>query len=313
MLTLVYGSDWTANRDHILLMLANDVAAHKPNRILLVPELISHDTERRLCAAAGNTCSRFAEVLSFTRLTKRICDWSNCGMQDCLDDGGRLVSMAAAARQLHSKLKAYASLETKPEFLSDLVDTIDEFKRCCISSQDLAAASKQATGSFAQKLEELSLLLDAYDAICLQGKRDPRDQLTWGLEQLQECSFAQEHVFYIDGFPDFTMQNMAIISHMIQYSPHVIISFNCDKPGSNQLAWTPAWPITPKRPVKPPEEFCGSQSSLEFLLIFALSAIEIVGFSLFVKNCFMAQLCLILPSGMFCVQYKPIVCTMNAC
>ena len=75
MLTLVYGSDWTANRDHILLMLANDVAAHKPNRILLVPELISHDTERRLCAAAGNTCSRFAEVLSFTRLTKRICDW----------------------------------------------------------------------------------------------------------------------------------------------------------------------------------------------------------------------------------------------
>lgn len=95
--------------------------------------------------------------------------------------------MAAAARQLHSKLKAYASLETNPEFLSSLVDAVDEFKRCCITSADLAAASLQTEGAFAQKLEELALLLEAYDAICAQGKRDPRDQLTWGLEQLQDC------------------------------------------------------------------------------------------------------------------------------
>ena len=114
MLTLVYGPDWTANRDYILNMLANDVANQKSHRVLLVPELISHDTERRLCAVAGDTCSRFAEVLSFTRMTKRICDWTECGIQDCMDNGGRLVAMAAAVRQLYFKLKAYASVETKP-------------------------------------------------------------------------------------------------------------------------------------------------------------------------------------------------------
>lgn len=240
MLTLVYGKDWTANRSYILNMLAKDVADCKPNRILLVPELISHDTERRLCAAAGDTCSRYAEVVSFSRLTRRICDWTGCGMQECLDNGGRLVAMAAAARQLHSKLKAYAALETKPEFLSALVDAVDEFKRCCISSMDLSAASHNAQGAFAQKLEELSLLLEAYDAVCLQGKRDPRDQLTWGLETLLDSDFAQNHIFYIDGFPDFTMQNLAVISHLIKYAPHIIISMNCDKPGSGNLSFTKA-------------------------------------------------------------------------
>lgn len=240
MLTLIYGKDWTANREYLLNMLAEDVVACKPNRILLVPELISHDTERRVCALAGDTCSRYAEVVSFSRLTRRICDWAGCGMQDCLDNGGRLVAMAAAARQLHSKLKAYAALETKPEFLSALVDAVDEFKRCCITPADLSTASKNAQGAFAQKLEELSLLLDAYDAICQQGKRDPRDQLTWGLEQLQDSDFAQSHVFYIDGFPDFTMQNLAVISHMILNAPHVIISMNCDKPGSGNLAFSKA-------------------------------------------------------------------------
>ena len=104
MLTLVYGRDWTANRNHILNLLAKDIASHQSNRILLVPELITHDTERRLCAVAGDTSSRYAEVLSFTRLTKRICDWAECGVSECMDNGGRLVAMAAAARQLHSKL-----------------------------------------------------------------------------------------------------------------------------------------------------------------------------------------------------------------
>ena len=240
MLTLVYGKDWTANRKYVLDRLAEDVAACRPNRVLLVPELISHETERRLCAAAGDTCSRYAEVVSFSRLTRRICEWAGSGIQECLDNGGRLVAMAAAARQLHSKLKAYASLETNPEFLTSLVDAVDEFKRCCITPADLSAASGNATGAFAQKLEELSLLYQAYDAVCLQGKRDPRDLLTWGLTQLEDSDFAQNHTFYIDGFPDFTMQNLAVISHLIVNSPNVVVSLNCDRPGSEQLAFTKA-------------------------------------------------------------------------
>jgi len=240
MLTLLLGTDWTANRDAILELLAQDVAACAPGRILLVPELISHDMERRLCAAAGDTSSRFAEVVSFSRLTRRICDWSGQGLQKCLDNGGRLVAMASAARQLHSQLKAYASVETRPEFLTGLIDAVDEFKRCCISAEDLSHAARQTTGAFAQKLEELSMLLQAYDGICSHGLRDPRDQLTWGLEQLQESDFAQNHVFYIDGFPDFTQQNMAIIAHLIEFAPHVIIGLNCDKPGTSNLAFEKA-------------------------------------------------------------------------
>ena len=118
MLTMILGTDWTANQDAVLEMLSNDIQAESPGRILLVPELITHDTERRLCSIAGNTTSRFAEVLSFSRLTRRICDWAKCGMMPCLDNGGRLAAMAAAARQLHGQLKSYAAMETKPEFLT---------------------------------------------------------------------------------------------------------------------------------------------------------------------------------------------------
>ena len=234
MLTLLIGTDWVENRKEILNMLGNDVKSKRPGRILIVPELISHETERRLCEVAGDSVSRFAEVLSFSRLTQRVSEFVGHGVQPCLDNGGRLVAMASAVRQLHGKLKTYASVETRPEFLTGLVEAVDEFKRCCISPFDLKHASLQTEGLFAQKLEELSLILEAYDAVCSRGLRDPRDVMTWLLEQLEDSDFAQKHVFYIDGFPDFTRQHMAILEHMILYAPRVVISVNCDEPNSQR-------------------------------------------------------------------------------
>jgi len=240
MLKLLIGTDWIANRNAILMKIEKDVTQEKGGRILIVPELISHDTERRLCAIAGDSTSRFAEVLSFTRFARRVADAEGHAAVNCTDNGGRVVAMASAVRQLHSRLKAYASVETKPEFLTALVDAIDEFKRCCISAEDLKKASTQTQGSLAQKLEELALILESYDAICRNGKCDPRDQMTWLLEQLEDSDFAKEHVFYIDGFPDFTRQHTAILEHLICHATEVTVGLNCDCVGSELLAFEKA-------------------------------------------------------------------------
>ena len=96
MFTLILGTDWVVNRAEILRLLAQDVAEKRNNRILIVPELVSHEMERRLCARAGDTTSRFAEVLSFSRLANRVADFVEHAPEDCLDNGGRLVAMAAA-------------------------------------------------------------------------------------------------------------------------------------------------------------------------------------------------------------------------
>ena len=240
MLNLVLGKDWVANRDYILRRISDDIAQGLGRRILIVPELISHDMERRLCACAGNTSSRFCEVLSFSRLADRVAESAGRHSGDCLDNGGRIVAMAAAVRQMHSKLKAYASLETRPEFLTSLVDAVDEFKCCCISPKDLMLASNNTQGNLAQKLEEIAYIYEAYDALCRLGKKDPRDIITWMLEELEDDTFAQDHTFYIDGFPDFTRQHMNVLEHFIQYAPNVVISLNCDRPGTERIAFEKA-------------------------------------------------------------------------
>ena len=237
MLRLLLGTDWKVLRERILEEIRRDVAQGLEGRVLLVPELVSHEMERALCAAAGDHASRYAEVLSFSRMCRSVADSVGCAGQACLDNGGRVVAMAAATRQLASRLKAYAALESKPEFLKELVDAVDEFKRCCITPEDLNAAAEATSGSFAQKLEELSMVMEAYDGLCAQGRRDPRDQMNWLLEKLEICDYGQEHVFYIDGFPDFTRQNLAILEHLIQVSPLVTVALNCDTVDSERLAF----------------------------------------------------------------------------
>ena len=240
MLRLLLGKNWIENRDAVLHRIRDDVRNERGNRIFIVPELITHDMERRLCAAAGDTSSRFVEVLSFPRLGLRVAEHVGCGAEECLDNGGRVVAMAASARMLSSKLKSYASVETRPEFLTGLVDAVDEFKRCCITPADLRWASAQTEGTLAQKLEELALLLETYDSLCAQGKRDPRDRMNWVLEQMEEHQFGREHVFYIDAFPDFTRQHTAILEHLIRVSPEVTVSLNCDCAGSDLMAFEKA-------------------------------------------------------------------------
>ena len=240
MLNLILGVDWVANQNRILSMIAEDVAQEREGRILLVPELMSHNTERRLCETAGDTASRFAEVLSFTRLARRVSDRIGCAMDDCLDDGGRIVAMAAAVQAVGSRLKAYAAVGTKPEFLVGLVDAVDEFKRCCINPADLSDASKNTQGSLAQKLEELALVYESYDGVCLHGKKDPRDQMQWLLDALRDCSYGEDHVFYVDGFPDFTRQNLAVLEHLIRVSSNVTVSLCCDDVSSPKLAFEKA-------------------------------------------------------------------------
>jgi ATP-dependent helicase/nuclease subunit B len=88
MLKLLIGQDWVANRNEIFRQLADDVHNRKENRILLVPELISHAYERMLCTVAGDTASRYAEVLSFTRLVRRVSDYEGTAVFPCLDNGG---------------------------------------------------------------------------------------------------------------------------------------------------------------------------------------------------------------------------------
>ncbi len=97
-------------------------------QLLIVPEQHSHDMERRLCAAGGNSGSPYAEVLSFTRLASRVFSVTGGLAAPALDAGGRLLLMDVALKAVADQLKVYGRPSRKPQFLTRLAATVDELQ-----------------------------------------------------------------------------------------------------------------------------------------------------------------------------------------
>ncbi len=230
MLRLCYGVDWRANQDWLL----SQVCQNPKREILVTPDQFSHEMERRLCAVGGDTICRCAEVLTFSRLADRVFSEYGGVADVVMDSGGRLVAIASAIEQVRARLKLYGNCAEKPEFLLQLLQTLDECKAFCVTPQALRKAAGRAEGVLAVKLEELALLAESYDAVCANGQQDAGSRLMKLDECLQACDWAVGKRFYLEGFSDFNGLELQIITRLFEAQAPVTVVLLCDGPGEGQ-------------------------------------------------------------------------------
>ncbi|MEA4965020.1 MAG: PD-(D/E)XK nuclease family protein [Oscillospiraceae bacterium] len=228
MLTLILGTDRRENARALLGGIAEAVRERKAGQILIVPEQFSHEAERSLCEVCGDTVSLYAEVLSFTRLADRAFSVYGGVSRETLDDGGRFTALALALEQAQPRLKVYAAARTKPELIAQLALQIEEFKNYGIGARELQGASGLFEGAFAQKLQELSLILESYDAVCQTGRADPSAKLERLRELLWETDFSEDKTFYLNGFTDFTGLQAELIRTLLRRNRPVTAALVCD-------------------------------------------------------------------------------------
>ena len=99
MLTLLYGPDRAELTGEVFREINEAAVCGEQGQVLIVPDQFSHEAERRLCAVGGDTISRYAEVLSLSRLSDRLASIYGGAARAYLDKGGQMLSMALAAEQ----------------------------------------------------------------------------------------------------------------------------------------------------------------------------------------------------------------------
>lgn len=228
MLTLITGRSGSGKTTAILKSIRRRCRAGEKDLILLVPEQFSHEAERRLCAFCGDSVSLHGEVLSFSLLAARVFAQSGGLADPILDEGGRLLTLLAALRAVEGQLRLFRPLARRPEFLSDLLRSLDEFKTCRIQAQALEQAAEQVPGPLGDKLRDLSLVLGAYTAICSQGHFDPRDRLDKLRDDILALDFGRGKHIYIDNFTDFTAQESAVLEALLKTGASITVSLCCD-------------------------------------------------------------------------------------
>ncbi len=226
MLTVYYSPDWKMNA-----RLAVEAVCALPEGsrgILIVPEQNSFDAEWELCVRGGDGISRRAEVLSFTRLAARVFSAVGGASTPVLDKSGRLVAMAGALELLRPKLRLYGSHIAKPEFLEQLLQLVDEFHAYGLDAQAVRRAKTELTDTLSEKLEELCLILELYDAVCAKAALDPSTRLDRLRDALEDSDYAKGLHVVVEGFTDFTAQELAVLEALSRQAAQVTVWLCCD-------------------------------------------------------------------------------------
>ena len=228
MLRLIIGPAGSGKTARIMAEIKENMAREIKGSMLIVPEQYSHEAERELCSVCGDSLSLYAEVLSFTGLARHVERSAGGGAAAWLDKGGRLLCMALAVKNSHSRLKLYSSAGHKPQMQEMLLAAVDELKTACLDSDALLRAAAECPDTLGEKLSDLALVLESYDAVVARGRADPADRLSILAKKIEDGAEFEGGQIYLDGFVDFTRQQQAVLRALLRRGMDITLCLTLD-------------------------------------------------------------------------------------
>ena len=236
MLEFLIGRAGAGKTAALIGRIRENMERREKGSILLVPEQYSHEAERELCRACGDSLSLYAEVLSFSGLARSLESKRGGAANPWLDQGGRMLCMALALQGVGARLKVYGAAQRRAEMQAMLLRAVDELKTARIDAELLSEAAAACPDTLGDKLRDLALVLEAYDGVVTNGRADPADRLT-RLAEVIDCGGLDGNArVYVDGFIDFTRQEQEVLCAMLRQGIRLTVCLTVDDlNGENEI------------------------------------------------------------------------------
>ncbi len=235
--------------------------------VLLVPEQASFQMERTLALGAPGRGLWRAEVLSFSRLARRVL--STTGAPELLGPQARRLALRHVTRARGDALVVLRRSARTPGFYTELDRLIEELIRENITPDRLRAAAEQVSDPrWAAKAGEVADLYDAYLAWLGPRCCDEAARLALLRDRLAQLPWLPTASIWVDGFAGFTGQEAATLAALARYARDLHIALLLDPH---------APPVTdPCRPPDPIGLFQRTEATYQNLLrMFAAEGIEV--------------------------------------
>ena len=225
MLQLVTGRSGSGKTEYVRRVLGTLAQKGEDKLILIVPEQYSYDSERAMLKTFGNAVAQRVEVLSFTRLTDFVFRTTGGNAGIVADDGTRLILMLRAIDAVHDKLEYYAKYRDDVRLAKELIAIFREVRQSGAGLLKLEEASEAVDSPvLSQKLKELYLIYDVYDAMFRQRYADEDLQIEKLCRVLDDTQFLDGYTFAIDGFKSFTGQELALMGRILSQAKDVYVT-----------------------------------------------------------------------------------------
>ena len=231
MFELITGKAGSGKTGIISSRIADAVRRGEAGSYLLVPELFSYEAQRELCRVCGDSMSLYASVTTFTALYRELTGKLGGGALPYIDDGGRLLCMSLALRELQKSegLRYFKTNAHKSEVSGMMLSALDEMKQSSVTADMLREISPNFDESLSEKLEDLASVSLRYDELVSASHIDPSDALTMLVSLIEQSSLGPQNTFYVDGFIGFTESEYSVLRALLKKGVNMVVCLTYDK------------------------------------------------------------------------------------
>lgn len=229
ILQLILGRSGSGKTRWIYDELTVCAAGGEQTHILLVPEQYSFESERALLQRLGPRDAGRVQVLSFTRLAQTVFRELGGLAGKRMDDCIRSLLLSRALEQVSDHLLLYRRQVQDPAAIRSMMTLLTECKQCAVTPRLLEETARSLPPSTLRgKTQELSLILDAYEALAAGAYVDPLDDLTLLAQRLPESALLRGAAVYVDAFKGFTAQELQVLAVAMRQASRLTVTLCAD-------------------------------------------------------------------------------------
>ncbi len=230
MLYLIKGRAGSGKTSRMREIIKKVIDENNTEPLLIVPKQFSFESERAMLEFMGAKASKKLKIYSFSRLSDSILKETALINKSIPDSGVRLALMSEALKQLEGNLNIFNKSKYNTNTLESLVDFSAEMKLCKISGDELREKTEGLSDGFLKdKLNELSLINEAYDALINQSYFDDTTELDLLCDFARSDNIFSDKVIFIDGFRSFSKQEYEVFSVMLSQAKAVCMTLCVDE------------------------------------------------------------------------------------
>ncbi len=235
MLQIIYGRAATGKTYTVFEKIKKDVENGK-QVVLLVPEQFTFESERTLLHTLDGQSTTNVSVLSFTRLYDEVARFVGGRVADLINDSHKAILMGQAFAAVGDELSLWGKYTDSPKFIKTLLTAVNEMKAAAVTPEKLKEISAGIDEAYLKrKLEDLSLVYSAFEALLGNNFLDPEDNETRLADNLLKYKFFENKTVYIDAFRSFTGGQYKIIDRILSQAVNVTCCFTASDIESNKI------------------------------------------------------------------------------
>lgn len=189
------------------------------NHIVIVPDRASLEAERELLRMTGGSFN--IRVLTFRRYANILLP-----QYKYMSKQSALIALSGIIADNKRNLKCYTKGVDNSGFCESIYNAISGMKYCNITPQSLR--NSNLPEGIAEKLSDIALLYEQYEAVLAGGYVDSADKLRLLCQCLENEPSVANTYYYLYDFDNFTEQELQLIENLARYGKGVTVACCAD-------------------------------------------------------------------------------------